>query len=145
MLANRWEKSPLLSNRRPKLVIVLCLGILLFSAVHLSGLLASFRLPELRLPFPVWYFVLRNGIWTLIGLVAAGALFFGRSWALSFTSYGALAFVFWYWIDRLIFTQSDYADRSWPATAVVTLILLSSLFWILRRPSLRYFLSENTS
>ncbi|KPK90588.1 MAG: hypothetical protein AMJ88_15785 [Anaerolineae bacterium SM23_ 63] len=133
------------SNRRPKLLIVLCLGILFFSLVHLSGLVASFRLPDLRFPFPVWYFVLRNGIWSLIGLAASGALFLRRSWAASFTSYGALTYVFWYWIDRLIFTRSDFASRSWPATAVVTLIVLSSLFWVLRRPSLRYFLSENTS
>jgi hypothetical protein len=106
--------------------------------------MASFRLPELQLPFPAWYFVLRNGTWTLIGLLATGALFFGRPWAASFTSYGALVFVFWYWIDRLVFARSDFTNRSWPATAVVTIVVLSSLLWVLRRPSLQNFLSENT-
>ncbi|HEY44795.1 MAG TPA: hypothetical protein G4O11_12505 [Anaerolineae bacterium] len=133
------------SNQRPTLLIVLCLAILVFSVVHLSGLVAGFRLPELPLSFPVWYLYLRNGIWALVGLVASGALFFGRSWSQPFTRYGALFFVIWYWGDRLILTRSDFAQHSWPATAFVTVIALLALFLILRQPSIQSYLSENIS
>ncbi|TET81704.1 MAG: hypothetical protein E3J37_08770 [Anaerolineales bacterium] len=132
-------------NRRPALLIVICLGLLAFSAIHIAGLVASFRLPDLPLPFPDWYLLVRNGLWGLSGLIAAGGLFFSRSWAPSFTRWAGLAFVLWYWSDRLLLARSDYAKRSWLAAATITLIAVFWLFWILNRPSIQDFFRESTS
>jgi len=133
------------SNHRPGLLTVLCLVLLAFSVIHFAGLVASFRLPELSLPFPDWYLLLRNGLWGLSGLIAAGGLFFSRSWAPSFTQWAGLAFVLWYWCDRLLLARSDYAKRSWPAAVVVTLLAVLWLLWILKRPSIQDFFRESTS
>ena len=133
------------SNRRPWLLTILCLALLAFSVIHVAGLVASFRLPELSLPFPDWYLLLRNGLWGLSGLIAAGGLFFSRSWALSFTQWAGVAFAIWYWSDRLLLARSDYAKRSWPAAAAVTLLAGLWLLWILKRPSIQDYFRESTS
>ena len=133
------------SNRRPGLLTVLCLVLLAFSVIHFAGLVASFRLPELSLPFPDWYLLLRNGLWGLSGLIAAGGLFFSRSWAPSFTQWAGFAFGLWYWSDRLLLARSDYAKRSWPAAAGLTLLAVLWLLWILKRPSIQDFFWESTS
>ena len=131
------------SNRRPRSLIVLCLGLLAFSVIHIAGLVATFRLPELSLPFPDWYLLLRNGLWGLSGLIAAGGLFFSRSWAPFFTQWTGVAFAIWYWSDRLLLARSDYAKRSWPAAGVLTLLAVLWLLWILRRPSILEFFRES--
>ena len=133
------------SNHRPGLLIVLCFVLLAFSVIHLAGLAASFRLPELSLPFPDWYLLLRNGLWGLGGLIAAGGLFFSRSWALSFTQWAGVAFAIWYWSDRLFLARSDYAKHSWPAAATITLLAGLCILWILKRPSVQDFFREGTS
>ena len=133
------------SKRRPRLLTALCLVLLAFSVIHVAGFVASFRLPELSLPFPDWYLLLRNGLWGLSGLIAAGGLFFSRSWAPSFTQWAGLAFVIWYWSDRLLLARSDYAKRSWPAAATITLLVGLCILWILKRPSIQDFFRESTS
>ncbi len=145
LLGSRWERSPLPSNRRPAILIVLCLVILFISFISVSGLIASFRIPDLPISLPYWYLYLRNGLWGLGSVIAAMGLFLGRSWSLNLTRWGSLFISLWYWSDRLLLSRSDYARRSWPAGVVVTLIVLIWIFWILTRPAIQCYFRENES
>lgn len=116
---------------------------LTFSAVQFAGLTAGFALPDLPLSVPKWYLFIKNGIWALASLLAAAGLFFGRKWAPSFTRWGIVLITIWYWVDRLILVQSDFAKKSWPMAVTLILAIVLSLFWVLNRRSLRYFYLED--
>jgi hypothetical protein len=112
---------------------------------HFLGLAASFRLPDLPLPFPGWYLFIKNGLWGIIGLAVAAGLFFCQSWAPSFARWSGVSLMIWYWLDRLLLAQSDFAQRAWPAVAVVSLLIITGLLWTLNRPTVQDFFMENTS
>lgn len=128
------------SSRRPRLVTWLGVGVLILSALYLGRLILGLRLPDLPYTAPRWYIALSGGIWGALTLGTGVALLAGRPWASPAARLEAILFAAWYWADRLLFVHTEYARRSWPAAAALTLAGLGFTFWVLTRPhARRYF------
>jgi hypothetical protein len=108
------------------------------------GFAAGLRLPELPLIVPRWYLWLKNALWGLGSLIAAIALFFGQTWAPSLTRWLAGVLIGWYWFDRLLLAQSEFAQHTWPLAIAITVLVAACLLWILSRRSVRGFFREKT-
>lgn len=132
------------SDGRPKLVTVVSLGVLTLSALSLARFVLGLTPSEFPLTVPGWYPPLTGLVWGSLSLLAAVGLFLGRPWALATTGWGAIAYCLWFWADRLLLAQSDFAARSRPASLVLTVLGLAALWWALRRPSLRRYYREKT-
>lgn len=143
MPASNWEKSSLTSMSRPRPVTLLTAGVLTFSVLQFAGLAAWFTLPDLPASIPMGYLFFKNLLWGSIGLIAAMALFFRRSWAPRFTCIAAIAFTAWMWIDRLLLQRSDYARSSFAFTFGAVTLSFLILIWILSRPSVQQYYEEH--
>jgi hypothetical protein len=142
MLVSRWERSPLSSSRRPKLVTLLSFGVLILATIHFVRFGLAFRLPALPLTVPGWYIPLTGAAWGITGLVTSIGLFSGQRWAIGATLGWSVAYTIWYWADRLLFVQGDYARRTQPASLALTVLGLGAVWLILRRQSVRYYFRE---
>jgi hypothetical protein len=131
------------SNSRPRIVTWLALGVLILSILFIVRLFLSFQIPDLPLTIPQWYISLTGFIWGLCGLILSYGLFRVLPWALHMLSWGSLSFLVWYWIDRLLFTRSDYSQVSWPASAILSVLSLGVLLWVQRRADIKAAFKEN--
>ncbi len=121
------------SERRPRLVYAIIALALIVSVIGWLRLIAGLHLPDLPLTVPRWYIPLSGGGLAVLPMIAAGGLFLRAPWAPAFTLSVAALISAWYWADRLLLTHSDYSQVTWPAAALVNLILLAWIFWSLRR------------
>jgi hypothetical protein len=112
----------------------------MMAGVFLTRLALSLSLPALPLTIPPAYLALTGAVWGGLGLVVARGLFVGRRWARGATAALALAFVVWYWADRTLLVQTDYADRTWPSAAVASIVLLAGVGYLLTRSGTRRYL-----
>ncbi len=83
-------------------------------------------------------------MWGAVGLMVGLGLLRGARWAPVFTRATALCLAAWYWADRLLLARSDYVQRSWPAAAAVTVLLITAALWVPNRPAARAFFRENS-
>jgi len=132
------------SSRRPRLVTWLSLGVLSLSVLFLARLVLGLRLPDLHYTVPRWYIPLSGGVWGALALGTALGLLTGRPWASPTARFGAILFAAWYWADRLLFVHTEYARRSLPAAAALTLAGLGFTFWALTRPHARTYFGRPT-
>lgn len=130
------------SERRPKLVTTLALGVLTLASLQLIRFGLGLTLPELPLSIPAWYISFTGAAWGFGSLFVAYGLFTGKTWAPAAARWGAVAMAVWYWVDRLLFARSDYAWRSIPASAGLTVVGLIAVWWILRIPHVRTYYGE---
>jgi hypothetical protein len=108
-----------------------------------SGLIVGLRLPDLPFSVPRGYLVIRNALWGLVCMIGAAALFSGRAWAPRLVRLFALGLTIWYWVDRLIWSETLFDRQTRPISALLTLLILGLLFGILNRPSVRAYFGEN--
>ncbi len=132
-----------MTERRPALVTWLSLGVLILAVVYWAGFAAGFSLPELPLAVPAIYLLIRNAAWGTWGLVAALSAFFGKPWAPRLISWGGLAYLAWFWADRLLLTRSEYARSSAPQAAILTVSGAVAVAFALRRSSVRRYFRES--
>jgi hypothetical protein len=117
------------------LLIVLVLGLLIFSLTGWLRLYLSIQdwqlLVSLGLfPGPL-YLAVYGAIIGLFGAAGAVSLWLARPWAPRAVRIGALAAAAWYWLDRLLFTQSASSWTNWPFSAGMTVICLLFVFLVL--------------
>lgn len=93
---------------------------------------------------PVWYFSVTGVLWGTIGLVLTIGLYVGRPWASVLTRWLSLAFVLWYWLDRLLFVNTDFARGSTVSAIAVSIIFVIMIFWILLRPGAKSFFQSSS-
>ncbi len=113
------------------------------SVLYLARLILGLRLPDLPYTVPRAYIALSGGAWGAIGCAMTIGLFLGLSWASRFTRLGAVLFAAWYWLDRVLFVHTEYARRSWPAAAALTLVAVGFTFWALSRPHIRTYFGRS--
>jgi hypothetical protein len=116
--------------------------VLILTAVHLTRLALSLRLPSLPLTVPAWYFALTGAVWGATGMLAAYGLFRGRRWAPRTVRWGALLYTAWFWADQALFVRAEYASQSRPALIALNLLAVATTIWILQREVSRQFFEE---
>jgi FtsH-binding integral membrane protein len=109
----------------------------------LAAALAGLRLPNLALVLPKGYFIGRSALFGLMALGLGLGLFTGRFWAPPLTQWAGLIVVIWTLLERAIFSASEYAQRTIPATIIIALLIWSALVIALRRPTVREFFQEH--
>lgn len=130
------------SNLRPWLVTWLSLGVLIFAIAHLAALSVTSGLSQVQLNVSPFYLYGKTLVWAGAGLIAAVGLFAGRRWAPAWTKWLALVYAAWYWVDRLAFTASSQALKSWKLSALLMGLIVVLIWWLLSRSHvLRFFRS----
>jgi len=133
-------------NRQPGrsfLLIVLVLGFLFFSLTGWLRLYLSILDWQLLISFGLFpgplYLAIYGAIVGLLGVVAAVSLWLRQPWAPKAVRIGVLAAAAWYWLDRLLFTQSTSSWTNWPFSVGLTVLCLLFVFLVLEAPEQRNF------
>jgi hypothetical protein len=127
-------------KRRPLLVTCLSLVVLIFSAVQFVSLRDWTNLLPVQMTIPDWYLPVRSVIWGLSAAAAAIGLFFGYSWSLLFTRGSIVVYFLWYWADRLLLRNSDFARQAFWFYGALQLLACILVLWVLSRRSTQAFL-----
>lgn len=138
--------EPRLAPRPPRPLAVTCIAAagLLLAAFYLVRLVLSLDLPPLPLSVPSWYLPLTGALWGGVGLALSLGLWRGSARAYRLTFWTVPAYLLWYWLDRLVFLRSDFAEASRPAALLVSAAALIVVYGTLTRPSVRSFFRENS-
>ncbi len=131
------------SKRRPRLVTWLFGGVLIFAAAQITRLAAGLRLPDLPYTIPAWYFPATGGLWALLALLAAAALYRRMSWGPTLTAWISCGYALWYWVDRLWLAHTDYNRSTWPFALCVTVVSLAAVLLILNLQSTKRYYRED--
>lgn len=116
---------------------------LIFAIAHLAALNVTSGLAEVLLNVPLLYLYGKTLVWATVGLIGAVGLFTGRRWAPGWVKGVTLGYIFWYWIDRLLFTASTDARQSWKLPTLLMAFLAVLIWWSLSRTKVhRYFRSS---
>jgi hypothetical protein len=127
------------SRSRPAAVTWLSLGLLALGLVYLVRMAGGLTAPDLPLSVPRWYPPLTGAIWGLGWSVAAAAAFTGRRLAPWLILGIGIAFLAWYWIDRLVFVRSGYALRSMPFSLALTAFGTAAVLAVLRQRAVQAY------
>jgi hypothetical protein len=131
---------------RPLGVTLLALGVLSIASLNLLRLVDAVRLWEFLsklLPISPLYLALTGLIAGGAGLILAWGLWKGRGWAPRFTRLASLAYMIYYWLDRLLLSNADSRRSNLPFSIGATLVLLALVFWILSRPKAKAFFGDD--
>jgi hypothetical protein len=118
--------------------------VLTFAVFYLARLALSLALPELPLSVPRWYLPLTGAIWGGVALAAGIGLLRGSRQAFRALFWLAPLYLAWYWVDRLVFVRSDFAQRSLPAALLISVVGVAALYLALTRRSVRTYFGEAT-
>lgn len=127
------------SRKRPAAVTWLSLGLLALGLVYLMRMAGGLTAPDLRLSVPRWYPPLTGAVWGIAWCVCAAAGFTGRRWAPRLITVIGIAFLAWYWFDRLVFVRSEYALSTMPFSLGLTALGAVLVIAALRQPPVRGF------
>ena len=130
---------------RPFSVTLLAFGVLIIAGINLyrcvEALLQWRFLAEL-LPALPQYQMLSGIFWGLAGIPIAWGLWRGARWAARLTPFASITFTIYAWIDRLVL-RTGLEEYNLPFAVGTTVVLLSSMYWILTRPRVKSFFREN--
>jgi hypothetical protein len=128
--------------KRPRGVTLLALGVLIIAVLNLTRLLAAIRLwlfLEEILPFSGLYLIATGLIWAGFGLPLSWGLWRGLSWAPGFCRISAVAYLIYYWLDRLLLANHPGREANLPFAAGASLVGILLVYWILSRRSSKAF------
>jgi len=128
---------------RPTPVTWLGCGGLILAALALLRLALSLSLPPLPLTVPPAYLSATGAVGGALGLAFGVGLLAGRRWAYNAAPLLAGALAVWYWTDRLLLVRTDYAQSTWPAAALGTVLLLALAGYAWTRPSTRRYFGRS--
>jgi hypothetical protein len=116
--------------------------VLTFGIVQFLGIIAWFRLPNLPLPIPVGYLLVRNLIWLGFSMLITVSIIMGKRWAARLTLWGGVAMFLWLALDHLLLARSDYAFKSCVSNLLLFAVGLFIVLWSLNRTSSRKYIEE---
>jgi hypothetical protein len=131
--------------KRPLGVTLLSLGVLILAVLNLTRLLSAIRfwsfLQEI-LPFSDLYLIGTGLIWAGFGLPLFWGLWHGLPWAPGITRIAAVAYLIYYWLDRLLLANHSGREVNLPFAIGASLVGLVWIFWILSRPKTKIFFRQ---
>lgn len=128
---------------RPVAVTIIALAVLYVSA---TGLLRSVQsvlnwnfLAGIIQISPL-YLAISGMVWGLAGLWLAWGLWRGMAWSRWFSMVYFLAYLFYFWLDRILIPGSDLRNNNWMFNIGLQLLCLVLLIWTMnRKKSREYF------
>lgn len=131
--------------RRPFGVTLLALGVLILAGINLDRFIEAIRLWEYLsqlLPVSPLYLAVTGLVWGLAGIPIALGLWRGWRWAPRLTRLGVLAYLLYYWVDRLSIENQSGQSVNLPFAAGATLVILVYVFWLLSLRKVKNFFGE---
>jgi uncharacterized membrane protein (DUF2068 family) len=128
--------------KRPRGVTLLALGVLIIAVLNLTRLLTAIRIwlfLEEILPFSGLYLIATGLIWAGSGLPLFWGLWRGLSWAPDFCWIAAIAYLIYYWLDRLLLANHPGRQANLPFAAGASLVVILLIYWILSRPKTKAY------
>lgn len=139
-----WERSPSMSNQRPRSVTWTTVGVLIFSASNMVRLILSLSLVPLQLTVPQWYISLTGAFWSAVGLWITYGLLFRKKWARKWILRVSLGYAVWYWLDKLFFVKADYVIATRLVSFALTILILGVIRHIMQRSIPKAYFMETT-
>jgi len=131
--------------RRPFSVTLLALGVLILAGLNLNRFVEAIRLwdflSQLLLVSP-FYLAVTGFVWALAGFPIAIGLWRGWHWAPRLTRWAVLAYLLYYWLDRLFVENQVGRQANLPFATGATLVILVLVFWILSLRKVKAFFGE---
>jgi hypothetical protein len=117
--------------------------VLSLGAIYLIRMAGGLMAPDLPLSVPRGYLPITGAVWGVGWVATALALFTGRRWAPRMLILSGIAFLVWYWADRLLFVRSEHALRTLPFSLALTGVGTALVLLALRQPSVRRYFGES--
>lgn len=130
------------SNPRPRTITWIFITAFFFSLLHFARLALSFGLPALPLTVPLWYLTITGAIWGVLGVAIVLGFLLRKPWTTHTLRWGSVAYILWYWMDKLLLVRADYPRGSWPFSLIISMCALAFIFWSLQRPEIRAYLQK---
>lgn len=131
--------------KRPFGVTLLSLGVLTIAVLNLTRLLSAIRfwlfLEEI-LPISGLYLVGTGLIWAGFGLPLFWGLWHGFLWAPGFSRIASVAYLIYYWLDRLLLANHPGREANLPFAVGASLIGIGLIYWILSRRKAKVFFQK---
>lgn len=134
--------------KRPFSVTLLAFGVLIIAVLNLTRLLSAIRFwPFLQeiLPFSGLYLVGTGLIWAGFGLPLFWGLWHGLPWSPGITRIAAVAYLIYYWLDRLLLANHPGREANLPFAVGASLVGLVWIAWTLSRPKAMIFFRQITA
>jgi hypothetical protein len=128
--------------KRPLGVTLLAIGVLTIAVLNLTRLLSAVRswpfLQEI-LPFSGLYLIGTGLIWAGFGLPLFWGLWHGLAWAPGFSRIAVVAYLIYYWLDRLLLANHPGRGANLPFAIGASLTGLALTYWILSRRKAKFY------
>lgn len=136
-----------MGRSRPFLVTILSLGVLLSSGFHWVRLAQALRLwdylESLPLTVSPLYLALTGGVFGLLGVIAAGLLWWGHRWAPAVARTYGIGVAAASWVDRAL--SAAPGREPWLLLLLFTILFLGLLLAILAHPPAAAFFKSHTT
>ena len=143
LMADMKAQETKTNPKRPFGITLLIIGSLLmgvFSIIRFQQALSLWDYLQNLLTIPILYYALTGAVWGMVWLFVAGILFRAYSWSPLVVRFVLVAYVIYYWLDRLLLVDPEsQVTNEWFA-AVATLGLMIWVFLMFSFPTVkRYF------
>jgi len=129
---------------RPFSVTLLAIAVLTIAGFNLLRFVGAILQREFLSEFPTIslpYLILSGLIWAASGLICAWSLWRHKSWAPRFTFAFALVYSLYYWLERILLSDSNSWTNA-PFIIGVNILLLLITGWVLTRLKAKAFFGE---
>lgn len=131
---------------RPWSVTITAVAVFIIAVFYFTRVAAILRRWEfydgVLLPYANVYLLLSGIVWSLAALILTVGLWTGRGWALPALKFGALLYILYDWVVRLVIGFTNAQVVNWPFILIVDLILILWLVWNFSRPTVKQFFGE---
>jgi len=134
------------SSVRPISVSILVVIVLFFIVTNLIkaiNALSSWDFLIALVPeVPLGYLAISGVAWSIIGIILALLLFFGRKASIMLSRVFFLLYPISYWVERLLIADGSFMHHRWRFDLIMTILIIIILFWALERRQTKEFLIQ---
>lgn len=139
-------QSKMDKRRRPGSVTLLALGAMImagFNFLRFGQGLGNWRYLEAMLTIPPLYIVASGLFWGVLATAVGIALWFGARWAPKFTYLAALAYLVYFWLDRLLLVDPEGRGANDLFLVGVCMVIIGWMVWLFSRQKTKLYFGVN--
>jgi len=140
------------SNKRPRSVTLLALGVLIITVINLARLVLSIRYWGFLSSFPgvsPFYLAITGLIWSVAGSFLLWGLWRAKTWAPRLMQAVGLTYALYYWLDLIFLKDHPVSGATgairvllpvnWQFSVGVTVVCLAYMVWTLGRSKVKAY------